>query len=178
MGSSSFRSPRVLLRAATAIAEIDDGAVLAGGYALQLFGSRRLTTGVDVVAASIPEGLPLTRRLRFGGIKTRVAGVPTKIIVRDDDARGLYEAAREAGVAVPDVPLRVVPPAWMVALKLYAGRAIDLADIETILGWEIERQEVLSIARRHLGILAAKKLGQIMTLADWRRESATDSDEE
>lgn len=144
---------------------------------MQMFGSRRLTGDLDVLVESVPEGVEELRRLSFGGVKSRVAGVPTDFIVRDDVAQDLYDAARLSAVAVSGYPLKVVSPEYMVSLKLFAGRAKDHGDIETIFGWNVDRKKILSIAKKFLGIMAVKNLEQMMALSDWKRSRSEDEDE-
>ncbi len=77
---------------------------LVDGFALQYFGSTRLTGDIDVVAPAPLQELEPTRKLKFGGQKATVVAagnasigknvsVPVDVIVRDDDFADLYEAA-------------------------------------------------------------------------------------
>lgn len=172
----SFRAvpTQRLPKAARLVAELAPDAALVGGFAMQFFGSRRLTGDLDFLVSEVPEGVPVSRHLSFGGVKTVVGGVPTNFIVRTDDARRLYAAALAAAETLPGLPNRVVPPEWLLSLKLYAGRPKDTADIQTLLGWDIDRDKALAIAKRCLGIMAAKDLRQMMDIADWHRGHALD----
>ena len=69
---------------------------LAGGVAMSYYGSPRLTKDVDIISSRIL-GLDSSHKLGFGGERyTAKVGrkeVPVDWIVRNDDARPLYEAA-------------------------------------------------------------------------------------
>jgi hypothetical protein len=175
---AKFLSPEVLHRACKAVAKIDSKAVLVGGYALQAFGSRRLTGDLDVLVAEVPDDVKALKRLSFGGIRAVVGGVPTDFIARDDEVADLYEEARLAAIKVSGFALRVVPPEYILVLKIWAGRPKDDSDVATILGWDIDRKKTLEVAKRYLGLVAARDLKQVMDIADWKRSRGIADDDE
>lgn len=70
---------------------------IAGGCALQLYGSDRFTADIDFVANDLIATLPAKGLLSFGGAKSAAAnGVPIDIIVRSDVYRDLYDEALTA----------------------------------------------------------------------------------
>ena len=85
-----FLSPEILDQAVVDITEIarESGVrlVLVGGYAMQLYGSPRLTANVDVATLEMLESLEPEQELSFGGAQVRAPnGVPVDIIVRNDE---------------------------------------------------------------------------------------------
>lgn len=106
---------------------------LAGGCAMQIYGSDRLTADVDLLASGYPE---VTREgiLSFGGIKTTAKnGAPVDYIVRDDAEMDLYDAALDTARIVPGIPVPVVTVPYLGAIKLAAGRGKDVQDLEFLL---------------------------------------------
>lgn len=108
---------------------------VAGGVAMYLYGSPRLTNNLDIIAS---DTLPLQsqRELGFGGERYAVqAGkyaVQVNWIVRNDGYQKYYRAALRQVVKLPD-GVCVVTPAWLVILKYFAGRQKDLDDIVFLL---------------------------------------------
>ncbi|MGH9938773.1 MAG: hypothetical protein ACREAM_21240 [Blastocatellia bacterium] len=108
---------------------------LAGGLAMHLYGSQRLTKDVDIIAS---QDLSLTprHRLSFGGssyvLQVGKYEVPIGWIVRNDGYQKYYRAALKGAVKLPN-GLRVVTPEWLVILKFNAGRQKDLDDIVILL---------------------------------------------
>jgi len=108
---------------------------LAGGMAMHLYGSPRLTKDVDIIAS---DHLSLTpqHRLSFGGSSyTLTVGkyaVQVDWIVRNDGFQKYYRAALKEAIHLPN-GLRVVTPEWLVILKFRAGRQKDLDDIVFLL---------------------------------------------
>lgn len=122
-----------IAEAATLAREQHVHVALAGGCAMQIYGSDRLTADVDLLADRYPE---VTREglLSFGGIKTTATnGAPVDYIVRDDAETELYDAAIDAARAVPGVPVPVVTVPYLGAIKLAAGRGKDIQDLEFLL---------------------------------------------
>jgi hypothetical protein len=116
---------------------------LCGGLAMQSYGSPRLTKDVDIVAEATIEGLPVVRRLTFGGIQSTASnGVPVDLIVRADDYAELYEGALREAVSRPGVPCLVTAPEFLAAMKLAARRPRDLLDLH----WLVTSRE-LDLAR-------------------------------
>ncbi len=103
---------------------------VAGGMAMYIYGSPRLTKDVDIIASS---NLSLTpdHPLGFGGssytLQVGKYAVQVDWIVRNDGYRKYYRAALTDAVKMPN-GLRVITPEWMVILKINAGRQKDLDD--------------------------------------------------
>jgi hypothetical protein len=111
---------------------------VAGGMAMHLYGSPRLTKDVDIIAS---KQLSLTPQyqLSFGGSRyTLTIGkyeVQIDWIVRSDGFQKYYRAALKEAINLPN-GLRVVTPEWLVILKFRAGRQKDLDDIVFLLKQE------------------------------------------
>jgi hypothetical protein len=111
---------------------------VAGGLAMYVYGSPRLTKDVDIIAS---KNLSLTpqHRLTFGGSSyTLQVGrytVQVDWIVRNDGYREFYRKALKEAIRLPN-GLRVVTPEWLVILKYNAGRQKDLDDIVFLLKQE------------------------------------------
>lgn len=108
---------------------------LAGGIAMHLYGSPRLTKDVDIIAS---QNLSLTPQhsLTFGGssytLQVGKYAVQVDWIVRSDGYREFYRRALKEAIRLPN-GLRVVTPEWLVILKYNAGRQKDLDDIVFLL---------------------------------------------
>ena len=141
---------------------------LAGGYAMQQYGSPRLTGDVDVVASETVRALK-GKALTFGGRRTKAtAGVPVDIIVRSDDAKDLYEAALASAVNIGG-PCPVVRPEFMAAIKLEAGRKKDEDDLEfLIVARRIDIPKARAIIKQYLGWFAAKEFDSYVAEAQWK----------
>ncbi len=111
---------------------------LAGGLAMHLYGSPRLTKDVDIIAS---QNLSLTpkHRLSFGGsnytLQVGKYEIPIDWIVRSDGYQKFYRAALKGAIKLPN-GLRIVTPEWLVILKFNAGRQKDLDDIVFLLKQE------------------------------------------
>lgn len=92
---------------------------LAGGIAMHLYGSPRLTKDVDVIASSVLD-LDSDRNLGFGGkrysVKLNKIEVPVDWIVRNDTARKFYEKALQKAHKLTN-GLPIITPEWMIILK-------------------------------------------------------------
>jgi hypothetical protein len=108
---------------------------LAGGLAMHLYGSPRLTKDVDIIAS---RDLSLTpqHRLGFGGssytLQVGKYAVQIDWIVRNDGYQKYYRAALKEAIELSN-GLRIVTPEWLVILKFNAGRQKDLDDIVFLL---------------------------------------------
>src|ERR1700728_901663 len=80
---------------------------LVGGYALQFYGSDRLTADVDILASRRIQGIVDIGPLSFGGNHSMVEAVPLDVIVRADDYQALYENALESAILRDGSPMRV-----------------------------------------------------------------------
>ena len=102
---------------------------LAGGLAVILYGSDRLTKDVDFIAS---KKLPLESKgsLVQGGerysVKTSNKEVIVDWITRNDEAKKFYERALKDAVMIRETP--VLSPEWLVILKYIAGRFKDQED--------------------------------------------------
>lgn len=108
---------------------------LAGGLAMHLYGSQRLTKDVDIIAS---DHLSLTpkHRLSFGGgsytLQIGKYEIPIDWIVRSDGYQKYYRAALKDAIRLPN-GLRVVTPEWLAILKIIAGRQKDFDDVVFLL---------------------------------------------
>lgn len=102
---------------------------LAGGLAVILYGSDRLTKDVDIIAS---DKLPLKSEgiLVQGGeryiVQTAKRVVAVDWITRNDEAKRFYQEALKDAVMIEDVP--ILTPEWLVILKYIAGRFKDQED--------------------------------------------------
>jgi len=131
-------SPERIDEAAAQVARLADRAGvrvgLCGGLALQAFGSQRLTKNVDFIAQLPIDGLPIVRKLTFGGMETVAPnGVPVNVIVRDDDYRGLYESALASATKRSGTPCPIASAEYLAAMKLAARRQRDLVDLHWLI---------------------------------------------
>lgn len=166
------------------IAEVGELAILsgvrialAGGAAMQLLGSDRLTKDVDFVANGI---VPLARpkKLPFGGVSGKTAGgVPVDVIVRDDDYQALYQAAVRTAQRRASVSMLVVRPEYLVAMKMVAARPKDEQDLMFLLtSPHVDLAKAKQVVRADLGAFAADELDRLIDEAQWqatRRKSKT-----
>ena len=119
---------------------------LAGGLAMHLYGSQRLTKDVDIIASQELSVTP-KHRLSFGGssytLQVGKYEIPVDWIVRNDGYQKFYRAALKDAIKLPN-RLRIVTPEWLVVLKFSAGRQKDLDDIVFLLRQEklIDRSTV------------------------------------
>lgn len=147
---------------------------LVGGIALQLYGSPRLTADVDVAASGYPNpsgALPAHGVLSFGGIKTAASnGVPVDLIVRDDQRTALYDEAIDKARRFSGVPVPVVTLPYLGAMKLAAGRAKDLQDLEFMLAaTDVSYKKLRAVVTKHLGEFDADELDNIKRAIDWQK---------
>jgi hypothetical protein len=146
---------------------------LAGGVALQTWGSDRFTADVDVISSTTIPILTLTRKgpLAFGGDRAIARnGVPVDVIRRADDYKQLYGGALASATRVEGVPLRVVTLPFLAAMKMAAGRGKDKADLEWILVESgAKYADVRRVVRDYLGTYAATELDANLDLARWQK---------
>lgn len=162
----------------TAVAELADMAdkhdvdlALLGGFALQLYGSPRLTGDVDVTADQPISALPVLKPLSFGGFQTETpSGVPVDYIIRDDVWEKLYEALSEHAVEHEGVDLPVATPEYLAATKLQSARPQDEQDLEWLIGsGVIDTAVAREIIEKHLGPFAAEEFDRMVEFVEWRR---------
>ena len=110
-------------------AENDIDWALAGGLAVILYGSDRLTKDIDIIAS---QKLPLESqgKLVQGGerytVKTAKKVVAVDWITRTDEAKKFYQRALKDAMMIADTP--ILTPEWLVILKYIAGRFKDQED--------------------------------------------------
>jgi hypothetical protein len=108
---------------------------LAGGLAMYLYGSPRLTKDVDVIATNYLS-LPANGPLSFGGsnyiVEVGKYEVAVDWIVRNDGYAKYYRQALADAIAMPQ-GFRLISPEWLVILKMFAGRQKDYDDIVFLL---------------------------------------------
>lgn len=102
---------------------------LAGGLAMHIYGSPRLTKDVDVIA-SATLSVEAERQLGFGGerylVRVGKKDVPVDWIVRRDLFAVYYRAALADADEIEGV--KILTPAWLVITKYIAGRFKDQED--------------------------------------------------
>jgi hypothetical protein len=152
---------------------------LIGGAALQVFGSDRLTKDVDFAVDGVPSAITRIHRgivapspLSFGGIKGETAsGVPVDLVVRADKYRRLYETAIGLAERVDGVPVPVVRPEFLIAMKMVAARPKDEIDLVfLVLDSGADLGKAKAIVEEFLGPYAADDLARIHEEAEWRRQ--------
>ncbi len=108
---------------------------LAGGIAMHLYGSPRLTKDVDVISMK-RLSLKSVRPIGFGGESYEGVVGKKKIhidwIVREDNYRQYYVQALRDATRLKN-GLRVITAEWLAILKYIAGREKDLDDIVYLL---------------------------------------------
>jgi hypothetical protein len=108
---------------------------LAGGIAMHLYGSPRLTKDVDVISIK-RLSLESVRPIGFGGESYEVAVGKKKIqvdwIVREDSYRQYYVQALKDAAGLKN-SLKIITPEWLAILKFIAGREKDTDDIVFLL---------------------------------------------
>ncbi len=147
---------------------------LAGGLAMHLYGSPRLTKDVDIIASG---DLSLTpqHRLGFGGssytLQVGKYTVQIDWIVRSDGYQKYYRAALKDAIKLSN-GLRLVTPEWLVILKINAGRQRDLDDIVFLLerGKLVDRptikQKVVETAGEDAWLAMLPNFRRLCNLAD------------
>lgn len=144
--------------------------VLVGGYAMQLYGSDRLTGDVDFAAADLI-GMKPEARLKFGGIQTRTPnGVPVDLIVRQDKYRALYEIAIETAQPSSRVSTRIARPEFLAVMKFAAARGKDIQDLTwLIVNEKIDLIETSTLAQTFLGGYAQDRFDETVALTLWKK---------
>jgi hypothetical protein len=147
---------------------------VAGGLAMHLYGSPRLTKDVDIVASN---HLSLTpqHRLSSGGssytLKIGKYAVQVDWIVRNDGYEKYYRAALQAAIKLPN-GIHIVTPEWLVILKINAGLQKDLDDIVFLLRQEklVDRstlkQRVVDTAGEDAWLAMLPSFRRLCNLAD------------
>jgi len=189
-------APQLLEEAADMIGRIANrqraAVALVGGFALQHFGSSRLTGDIDVISSAPLHELEPAKPLSFGGQRAAVLVpgnasigthvlVPVDVIVRTDDFAELYADALDhafvAGLheplgrpAAPDkrAPLPIVEPEYLAAMKMAAGRRKDQDDLAFLItAAAIDLPKAERIIRKHLGAYAIKEFRTFVAETAW-----------
>lgn len=128
---------------------------IVGGVAMYLYGSPRLTKDVDIIADKILSGIEAERPLGFGGeryqVRIKNKTVDIDWIVRNDEAKQIYQAALRDAVLIEEVP--VISPEWLIVLKYIAGRFKDQEDAVFLLRQQklVSRQKIRANLKNILG---------------------------
>lgn len=171
-----FLDPAKALAAIKEVADLANKAgvrvALAGGNAMQLYGSDRFTTDVDFVAAEFLVELPRKGALTFGGTKSKASnGVPVDVIVRSDERADLYDEALDHAQLLPGIPVPVITLAYLGAMKLDAHRGKDLQDLNFILTKSnVNYKKLRAVVVKHLGEDAADDLDALKLSATWEQQ--------
>jgi len=172
-----FYSTEMLEEAVEQIADIaaDDGILVAliGGFAMQLYGSDRMTGDIDVIADDAFESLPRGTPLAIGGEQTTAPnGVPVDIVERtDEEARALYDDALGHAIEIEGIAMRVVLPEYLAVLKIEAGRRKDELDLHFLIADEvIDLEKTARIIQKHLGRYAVREFWQTVEIANLERK--------
>ncbi len=173
-----FLSPEQLDQAVTDISELlSEGGIqsaVAGGFAMQLYGSDRLTGDLDLIVSETPPSAPPPASpLTFGGIRTTAPnGVPVDLIDRNDGYTELYEEALAAAVTHPS-GYRVVGPEYLAAMKMVAGRPKDQGDLMILLVLPtFDLVKARGIVNRLVGgQFGLESFDSFVAEAEWRRDN-------
>jgi hypothetical protein len=129
---------------------------LAGGVAMILYGSDRLTKDVDIVAARLlPDKFKVAGALRQGGqrysIETTRRVTSVDWIIRNDGFSDLFKEALAEAVKIAETP--VLTPEWLVILKFIAGRFKDQEDAVFLLSRKnlVDRRIIKEKIIKHVG---------------------------
>lgn len=150
---------------------------LAGGAAMQLYGSRRLTADVDFVSEGPLEALPSQKKLSFGGYVSETPDeIPVDVIVRDDDFALIYEEALHRAEYIQGVQVPVVTPEYMVIMKMVANRSKDHEDLDYLLGGEVDMnwRALETLVKKHLGAYGLKEYLAYREEAIWKASRTED----
>lgn len=160
--------------------ELGITSALAGGLAMNLYGSPRLTKDVDFISEDLlnepVQGLIPVREISFGGnVYTTNEGIPIDWIVRVDHYRFLYaEALQEAREESGMIP--VVSIEHLAAIKLAASvkNPKHYEDLLFLLAHpDVDLQVVKNLVFKHLGgAFAVEQLEASIDEAVWRREKS------
>ncbi len=167
------RIEAALAQIAGAAARAGTHVALAGGCALQLYGSDRFTQDVDLLVDGRVPGLRPRGDLSFGGVRTVAEnGVPVDLIARADQYAPLYADALTHAQPMRGVPVLVVTLPYLAAMKLAAGRDKDESDLAFVLcDTDVAWPAVRAVVKAYLGIYAVDELTSIRQVAAWQRKT-------
>jgi hypothetical protein len=151
---------------------------LAGGVAMYLYGSPRLTKDVDVIASnhlSLKANAPLT----FGGSNYTIEVGKYKVaalwIVRSDGYAKYYRQVLSEAVTLPN-GLRLITPEWLVVLKMFAGRQKDYDDVvflleqKDLVNRSLVKQNIVSVAGEDAWLAAMSSFRRLCSLTDGKTD--------
>jgi hypothetical protein len=175
---NKFIDPERLFKLSKKVADMAEGedvqVALAGGAAMQYYGSTRMTTDLDFISdGTIPDvgGAETVKLLSFGGKRYLIDGIHTDFIVRADDYELLYTEALERADETEDGYL-IVSPEYLVAMKMAARRAKDEVDLLWLLAKPklVNMKQAEDVVRRHVGgQYGVDELRNYAREARWRR---------
>lgn len=150
---------RALEDVADAIAEDQVSAALAGGVAMQLYGSGRFTQDVDVIADAELSAIEYQEPLSFGGYEgVGPSGAAVDVIIREDDYAPLYQEALREAQHHEDLPIPVVTREYLAAMKLAADRNKDREDLaHLVLHTPLDISRTREIIVEFLGLYAGRE---------------------
>jgi hypothetical protein len=141
---------------------------LGGGFAMQTYGSSRLTKDVDLLASRLPAFAKKGKLINIGGRTIDLDGVPIDFIVRGDEYADLYDAAIATAKKTAGLAVRVVRPEYMVALKMVAARPKDTVDLDFLLSSvKLDARLLKSVVHEYLGRYAVTDLKNRAQTAKW-----------
>jgi hypothetical protein len=151
---------------------------LAGGVAMYLYGSPRLTKDVDIVA-SAHLSLQPEAQLSFGGSHYTVEVGKYKVtvdwIVRSDGYAKYYRKALTEAVQLPS-GMKIIAPEWLVILKILAGRQRDYDDAMFLLGQKdlvnrpLIKQKIVDVAGEDAWLALMPAFRRLCSLADGKTD--------
>ncbi|MGI8638441.1 MAG: hypothetical protein ACR2MG_00575 [Pyrinomonadaceae bacterium] len=151
---------------------------LAGGIAMHLYGSPRLTKEVDVISLK-RLSVKAVRPIGFGGesyqVKVGKKTVNVDWIVREDNYRGYYIQALKDAAELKN-GLRIITPEWLAILKYIAGHEKDLDDIVYLLrknGYvrcEVIKQNIINAKGEDVWFAMLPNWQRLFDLADGKVE--------
>jgi len=146
---------------------------LCGGFAMQAYGSTRLTSDVDIIVSSHPSFVTDGSPMAIGGVSTEIDSVPIDFIERADHYRDLYdEALRTAKAMIPGNSAPVIRPEVMVALKMVAGRPKDDHDLYFLLSSvKMDNTYLNKVVTKYLGRYALTDLDNTRSMAKFLKDN-------
>lgn len=140
---------------------------LAGGAALQAYGSPRQTGDVDFLAnwtLGPQQVFHIDHPLSFGGLAYKLdpGEIQVDLIVRNDVYKKLYDEALSEASEMSGVP--ILTPDYLAALKWAADREKDRVDLAWLLG-----SNLVDVA--HVGEIVERTLGGGWAKHAWEQTS-------
>lgn len=150
-----------------------------GGVAGQLYGTRRLTADIDVLALSPLAGFPdhgplaLNDTSMCGYSSSTRTGIPLDVLLPGRDLRALAIEAIRAARTTAEVPVPVLRPEHWAAFKLMAARGKDEDDLKAaIQAGLLDTETTRRVIEKHLGLYARQEFDAIVSLARWEQQGS------